>query len=58
MIEKKIKKAIETKRLKLAEGKKYWYNYVLVIQELQFCRNNWDGYLIDVYEKHLMRIEI
>ncbi len=62
MIEEKIKKAIENKRLKLIEGEKNWYNYFLLIQELIWYRNNHDGYLVDVYDKqygnHLARITI
>lgn len=62
MIEKKIHRAIENKRLKLIEGKKHWYNNCLLIQKLVWSRNNYDGYLIDVYNKdytkHLKRIKI
>ncbi len=62
MLENKIKNAIENKRLKLIEGKKNWYSYFLLIQELIWSRNNHDGYLIDVYDKqygnHLSRIMI
>ena len=32
MIEKKIKKAVDCKRLKLVEGNRNWYNYFLSIQ--------------------------
>ena len=62
MIEKKIKKAVDCKRLKLVEGNRNWYNYFLSIQELVWYRNNHDGYVIDVYNKqcskHLTRLII
>ena len=61
-LEQKICKAIDDNRLKLIEGKKYWYGYSLLIQELVWARNNHDGYLIDVYNKkdnaHLLRMTI
>ena len=59
-IQLKLENAIRNKRLRLYEGERNWYKYFLSIQELVWSRNNYDGYLIDVYDKkygiHLCRL--
>lgn len=61
-MEKYIKQAIENHKLRLVAGKKYWRKYFLVISELCWGRNLFDGYLIHVYSEeygeHLATIKI
>lgn len=63
MIENKILKAIEIKRLSLEVlGERKWYNYFIRTTELIWSRNLKDGYLIEVYDEkygnHLCSVTI
>ena len=53
-IEIKINKAIKNNRLKLVEGQKSWYNYMLSISKMVWVRNLFDGYQIDIFHKKTM----
>lgn len=43
-------------------GERNWYNYFIRVTELVWARNNYEGYLIEVYDKkygnHLTSITI
>lgn len=59
----KIKRAIETNKLNLeALGEINWYNYFIRVSKLIWGRNNYEGYLVEIYTKkygdHLASITI
>lgn len=62
-IELKVKRAVETNKLKLEMlGERNWYNYFIRVSKLIWERNNYEGYLVEVYTKkygdHLASITI
>ena len=60
-ISQKIFNALNNWKLKITEGKRKWYNYIISIQSLNICRNNKDWYIVDVYnsnEDFLERVNI
>jgi len=60
-IEKMIKKSVDNNKLKLVAGKRNWKKYILNITELCHARNNYNGYIIDVFdqkESQLVRIYV
>lgn len=55
-LEDKILKAINTNKLNLEIlGERNWYNYFIRVTELVWTRNNYDGYLIEVYTDNSKR---
>lgn len=57
----KILNAVDNNRLKLIEGKRNWYNYIISVQKLVWARNLKDWYNIDVFDSSwcfLERIEL
>jgi hypothetical protein len=63
-IEAKIKRAIESNKLNPEIlGERNWYNYFIKVSELIWLRNNYDGYLIEIYSdytkiEHLATVKI
>ncbi len=55
-LEDKILKAINTNKLNPEIlGERNWYNYFIRVNELVWTRNNYDGYLIEVYTDNSKR---
>lgn len=55
-LEDKILKAINTNKLNPEIlGERNWYNYFIRVTELVWTRNNYDGYLIEVYTDNSKR---
>lgn len=55
-LEDKILKAINTNKLNPEIlGERNWYNYFIRVTELVWTRNNYNGYLIEVYTDNSKR---
>ena len=63
-VENKVLKALKTNKLDPTKlGERNWYEYFIRITELVWSRNNYDGYLIEVYsdnsrQQHLVTVKI
>ncbi|AMO20607.1 hypothetical protein B0A78_01820 [Flavobacterium columnare NBRC 100251 = ATCC 23463] len=63
-LDKKVYKTIVTNKLNpKIIGERNWYIYFIRVTELIWIRNNYDGYLIEIYSdcsktKHLTTIKI
>lgn len=49
-ISQKIFKALNNWKLKITEGKRKWYNYIVSVQLLNIEINNKDWFIFDVYD--------
>jgi hypothetical protein len=61
LLESKIRRAIRINKLNPEiTGEREWHNHFIRVTELVWFRNNYDGYLIEIYEskygKHLETI--
>jgi hypothetical protein len=56
-IQEKILNAINKGSLNPVDGKRKWYSYILSIQNLFWERNNFDGFIVDVYDKDEIYID-
>ena len=55
-VENKILKALKTNKLNPEIlGERIWFNYFIRVTELVWARNNYDGYLIEVYTDNSKR---
>lgn len=55
-LENKVLKALKTNKLNPEIlGERNWYNYFIRVTELVWTRNNYDGYLIEVYTDNSKR---
>ncbi len=63
-LETKILKAIKSNKLNPEIlGERNWYNYFIRVTELVWTRNNYDGYLIEIYSdntktRHLTTLKV
>lgn len=63
-LETKILKAIKSNKLNPEIlGERNWYNYFIRVTELVWTRNNYDGYLIEIYSdntktQHLTTLKV